>query len=307
MKSTELIKPTAIQTPIAVSGDKVIPNQTATTIDTSSIEAGFLPITSTPLDSGGEAPERTDFNGMFYLATDQRVFLQNGGIITYDANVVSKIGGYPKDAILGYLTSNGFGFVRSLIEDNAYNFVETPSYINNQYWEYINFLNFTLLDTNFTNINNSINDLSNSAVKLTGDQTVAGVKTFSSSPIVPTPASTDNSTKSASTAFVKSVLSSSGNGFATYSKATNGYIKFANGIIIQWGISGTRSSLGTVSVTLPTAFSNTNYAITTFMGAGTVDNSTSNSQQLSSRATSSFMFYQHTSAAIPVLWMAIGY
>jgi len=41
------------------------------------------------------------------------------------------------------------------------------------------------------------------AVGLTGDQTVAGVKTFSSSPIAPTPTAGDNSTKAATTAFVK--------------------------------------------------------------------------------------------------------
>lgn len=39
-------------------------------------------------------------------------------------------------------------------------------------------------------------------VDLTGDQTVAGVKTFSSSPLVPTPVSSDNSTKPATTAFI---------------------------------------------------------------------------------------------------------
>lgn len=40
-------------------------------------------------------------------------------------------------------------------------------------------------------------------VDKTTDQTVAGVKTFSSSPVVPTPATSDSSTKAASTAFVK--------------------------------------------------------------------------------------------------------
>ena len=41
------------------------------------------------------------------------------------------------------------------------------------------------------------------AVKLTGDQTIDGVITFSSSPIVPTPASGDNSRRVATTAYVK--------------------------------------------------------------------------------------------------------
>lgn len=153
----------AIQTPIALNGNKTIPNQTATSVDTSSIEAGFLPITSQPLDSGGQAPERTDFNGMFYLSTDQRVFLQNGGVITYSADVVSSIGGYPQNAILGYIDEEGnFGFVKSLIDDNAYNFVETPSYINGQYWEYVNIL-------------------ASNVVTIADAQTITGQKTFETS------------------------------------------------------------------------------------------------------------------------------
>jgi hypothetical protein len=40
------------------------------------------------------------------------------------------------------------------------------------------------------------------AVKTTGNQTVAGIKSFSSSPIVPTPTTGDNSTKVASTEYV---------------------------------------------------------------------------------------------------------
>lgn len=45
----------------------------------------------------------------------------------------------------------------------------------------------------------------NSSVKLTGDQSVAGIKTFSSSPVVPTLTSSENSTKAASTAMVQTV------------------------------------------------------------------------------------------------------
>ena len=46
------------------------------------------------------------------------------------------------------------------------------------------------------------------AVGLTGDETVAGIKTFSSSPIVPTATAGDNTTKAASTAFVKTAADS---------------------------------------------------------------------------------------------------
>lgn len=40
-------------------------------------------------------------------------------------------------------------------------------------------------------------------VATSGDESIAGVKTFSSSPVVPTPATTDDSGKAASTAFVR--------------------------------------------------------------------------------------------------------
>lgn len=138
MQKTDLITPLAIQTPIALNGNKNIPSQTAGSSDTSSISAGFLPITSEPLDDGGLAPERTDFNGMFYLSTDQRVFLQNGGFITYDDNVASAIGGYPKGAVLGYLDSNNYYHdVVSLVDNNQNtNFNNDPTWIDNEHWAY---------------------------------------------------------------------------------------------------------------------------------------------------------------------------
>lgn len=45
------------------------------------------------------------------------------------------------------------------------------------------------------------------SVQVSGNQEIAGVKTFSSSPVIPTPAETDNSTKAATTAFVRAVVS----------------------------------------------------------------------------------------------------
>lgn len=162
MQSTDLITPLAIGSPIALSGDKNIPSQTASGTDTSSISAGFLPITSQPLDDGGIAPERIDFNGMFYLATDQRVYLQNGGVITYDSSVATKIGGYPAGAILGYVDSQGnYGFVRSLVDNNQYNFVTTPSYINGIYWTWTYLNNFNLLEDKISPIGSPKITLSN--------------------------------------------------------------------------------------------------------------------------------------------------
>ena len=56
----------------------------------------------------------------------------------------------------------------------------------------------------YTALSAKAND--SAVVKLTGNQTIADVKTFSSSPILPTPTTSDNSTKGATTAFVVNVL-----------------------------------------------------------------------------------------------------
>ena len=73
--------------------------------------------------------------------------------------------------------------------------------------------NFNMGGQRITNVANGVNsgDAVNvsqldTTVKLTGDQTIAGTKTYNSSPIVPTPATSDNSTKAASTAFVRNAF-----------------------------------------------------------------------------------------------------
>lgn len=61
---------------------------------------------------------------------------------------------------------------------------------------------------------------------------------FSGTPTAPTAASTTNNTQIATTAFVKSLVGAANNGgIIAASLAQNGYVKFANGLILQWGIS----------------------------------------------------------------------
>ena len=152
MKSTDVIQPLAMASVFAediysASGTTnfEIPAATSTAAnDTCVLDDGFLPITSEqlPPNGNGIAPARKNFNGLFYLSTDQRVFLQNGGFITFDATVSTQIGGYPAGAILNYIDSNGrLGFVKSLIDDNTNNFVTTPSYIDGTNWELVELAN----------------------------------------------------------------------------------------------------------------------------------------------------------------------
>lgn len=87
-------------------------------------------------------------------------------------------------------------------------------------------------------------------VKLSGSQTVAGTKTFSSSPVIPTASSSDNSQKSANTAWVRTFVSGqvSNKLSATFPSASNNqrYIRFSNGFQIVMGTVTTTGSNNTV-------------------------------------------------------------
>lgn len=56
------------------------------------------------------------------------------------------------------------------------------------------------------------------------------------SPTAPTQATSDNSTKLATTAFVQSLLKGNTGGIVGGSLTQNGWVKFSNGLILQWGL-----------------------------------------------------------------------
>ena len=243
MQTSDLIKPLAIKTPIAVNGDKNIPSQNASGGDTSSINLGFLPITQEqlPPDGNGIAPERTDFNGMFYLATDLRVFLQNGGFITYDANVASAIGGYPQDAILGYIDSDHhIGFVQSCINHNSQNFVTNPSLINGSIWRYAHINN---TDSEFSAVRSSITSVQN---YLQGQITTNANDIISVSNRTTTAQNTANNAQTTANSKISSTLNK-----------TNKTCRLSNGFIVQWGVynvSASATNRSTAVITLPISY-----------------------------------------------------
>ena len=97
----------------------------------------------------------------------------------------------------------------------------------------------------------------NGNIKTTGNVTANGAM-YSA-----TPGTSDNSTRVATTAFVQSLINSLkgsiGGAIVASNLAQNGYVKFSNGLIIQWG-SGTANkngaSYGGVSATLPIKINN---------------------------------------------------
>ena len=84
-------------------------------------------------------------------------------------------------------------------------------------------------------------------------------------------------------------------GLATLSKAADGYCKFTNGLIIQWGRT---TAIGIV--TLPTAFTTTNYSVT-YCQNNTAEHNVNNTVR--DKTTTTFKFGLGYAAD----WIAIGY
>lgn len=85
----------------------------------------------------------------------------------------------------------------------------------------------------------------------------------------PTPDSTDNSTKVATTAFVQTVSKANG-GIVAQSLGETGWVKYANGLIEQWGYA-TVGAGSTATITLPILLTSTIYNIQVSPNNTTVD------------------------------------
>lgn len=105
-----------------------------------SVAEGFPEITLKPIADGGIPPAGGDLNGMLNLLSQFYCFYQDGGTYTFDENISSVIGGYPKGAVLWYNSATGQHIqVVSNIEDNTHNFVADPSLIGDDTkpWSYV--------------------------------------------------------------------------------------------------------------------------------------------------------------------------
>jgi hypothetical protein len=89
---------------------------------------------------------------------------------------------------------------------------------------------------------------------------------------------------------------------ATMGKSGNGYCKFSNGLIIQWG--QTPSFSGTTTVTLPTPFTSTNYRP---LACGVASGDYDANWDVRNYTTTSFQINQPSSGAKTIAWHAIGY
>lgn len=140
-------------------------------------------------------------------------------------------------------------------------------------------------------------------VYTTGNQTIGGTKTFSSSPLVPTASTSDNSTKSASTAFVKAQGYVPASSFEevnvvveAYQGTSDWYRVWSDGWIEQGGKSSSRSW------TYPKPFSSaTSYTIISNNSATT--DGYGRPDIIDCTATGATA---DVNAAAPILWIAMG-
>lgn len=116
---------------------------------------------------------------------------------------------------------------------------------------------------------------------------------------------TDRSQKVPTTQWVKTVMEQSG-GMAQFNKNQNGYMKLLNGIIIQWGRVSSIPTSGARNVTLPTAFSSTNYSVTATMNSHT--EAGGSRIMVTDKQTSNFnLDWTSSSHQDGADWIAIGY
>lgn len=140
MKSTEVKQPILLSTPIAEKADEELINeiqqQVALEPHNPTIQYGFPLLTMIPKIQGGEPPAGQDINGLFKVVSSHNFYQSTGGNYTFNQELSDAIGGYPKGAELKILSSEGERVtVYSLIDDNTYNFVEHPEYIDGIHWK----------------------------------------------------------------------------------------------------------------------------------------------------------------------------
>lgn len=69
-----------------------LPDDTGATTGLASLQRLFQMITQTPIEAGGIAPDRVDFNSLFKLLGDNAYFSQQGGVWLYNAQVDYAVG-----------------------------------------------------------------------------------------------------------------------------------------------------------------------------------------------------------------------
>jgi microcystin-dependent protein len=139
-------------------------------------------------ETSEELPPIEEMNSISYVTTYQQAYLMQEGMPEWSTNVT-----FYKGSLTKQVTSTGFRIYCSLTDNNLGNALSDTSN-----WKKV-------MDSD------DLYAFDSAVVKLTGNQTIAGTKTFSVSPIAPTPTSGDSSTKVATTSFATTAINALSN------------------------------------------------------------------------------------------------
>lgn len=132
---------------------------------------------------------------------------------------------------------------------------------------------------------------------------------FSGTPTSPTPATSDNSTKIATTEFVRNLINQfktdgTLGGIVGSSLSQNGWAKFSNGLILQWGNNNGQGSYSRKVYSFPVAYSSAVYMMSANPkgNAGTGSTKNAHSANVESLTQFSISVGEHSS----MFWFSIG-
>jgi len=182
-------QPNKIPLAFAASGDKnTIPESTETT-GLASWRDGFPAITSVPFSEGGIAPKRADFNGIFNALSQAVMWMQQGGVYAYDVNTDYEAGNVVLDAG-GLYVANSANGPSSVV-------VQPSSDTTGATWKLVRLDLATQSASGYMSKEDKalLDNVPTTYLPRSGG-TLTGVTN------APTPATSDNSTKIATTSFV---------------------------------------------------------------------------------------------------------
>lgn len=99
----------------------------------------------------------------------------------------------------------------------------------------------------------------NNDVQIGGAQTITGNKSFTGTTTAVTQATTDDSSKIATTAWVKDTIADYI--ITNYTSSASGYRVWKSGYMEQWGKTSKLSTNGTITITLSKPYTSSNYNI----------------------------------------------
>ena len=122
MTSAEAPKRLYIPQPFASAEGAALTEIEAATSNNVNFADGFPSVYEAPSSNNGKFVTRGEMNAIGNLASANEFARACGGIVTFDQRLATKIGGYPRGAVLEMLSGLDYARVVSLVDDNLVDF-----------------------------------------------------------------------------------------------------------------------------------------------------------------------------------------